>query len=743
MLQNLFGAQLDLPVRLAIALLVIGVLLGLTVFIVRHLGREGRGGAARSRQARLAVLDSVTIDPRRRLVLVRRDEVEHLLLVGGSTDIVVEPAISRAPAREPAVLREPAVAREPAREAMPPREPREALPLREPREALAPREGRDALPAREAMLQREALPPREVLTTREAPLSRETVPPREATVPREVPVPREALVARESIYARDPQAPRRPLSPPVAAKPALESTAGETAATPPAPAPAKPEEPPTLAAGVAREPAAAPAIAAALEADAPAPEIRRPLPARRTTDRTAPAIDTPRRPDAGTPRAPFVRPQRLDPNIDPARVAPSVTASVEAPAASEAAATPSTPVQEDALATKSQAALPTGGAPRVSVAPDAPRKVENAVAPEVTLDLPPPASPVTPPVTPPVAERAAPVAPPELPSAPVAAAARADAPAPRRGTTFTLGKDVRPAGAPRTEPRLAESAQGRPTEPPVAASPVTPPPVIAPVASDFETPAARAPDIIPALTLEDLLGPDAAEIPGDAAGSAPPPVEEAAPARRGLGALFRTANMKARPEGESPEAPQQAPAAVPGAEPAALEVMARPAAARVVEPTDLATIAPDDTAPDTARRPLQPAPEVRARPVDPRDLKVRMAPPAPAIVVEPVAPNAPEPAAATPAAATPAPPAPPRRWVLPRATPPKAPQPDAFARELDNPFALDSGSMVSIDAPTLPPPVAESKAPAPPKTEAATEKDPFEDLEAEMANLLGRGTGPR
>ncbi|HQS49767.1 MAG TPA: flagellar biosynthesis protein FliO, partial [Xanthobacteraceae bacterium] len=83
-------------------------------------------------------------------------------------------------------------------------------------------------------------------------------------------------------------------------------------------------------------------------------------------------------------------------------------------------------------------------------------------------------------------------------------------------------------------------------------------------------------------------------------------------------------------------------------------------------------------------------------------------------------------------------------WVLPRATPPAAPQPDAFARELANPFALDSGSMVSID-PALPPPVAESKAPAPPKAEAAAaaEKDPFEDLEAEMANLLGRGTGPR
>ncbi|MFH1554180.1 MAG: hypothetical protein ABII76_04860, partial [Pseudomonadota bacterium] len=114
-----------------------------------------------------------------------------------------------------------------------------------------------------------------------------------------------------------------------------------------------------------------------------------------------------------------------------------------------------------------------------------------------------------------------------------------------------------------------------------------------------------------------------------------------------------------------------------------------------------------------------------------------MAPPAPAIVVEPVASNAP-----APAAVTAAPPAPPRRWVLPRATPPAAPQPDAFARELANPFALDSGSMVSID-PALPQPVADSKAPAPPKTEDATEKDPFEDLEAEMANLLGRGTGPR
>ncbi len=100
MLQDLLGAQLDLPVRVAIATIVIAALLGLTVLIVRRLSGAGAGGGPRSRQARLAVVDSVAVDPRRRLVLVRRDEVEHLLLVGGTSDIVVEPAIGRTAARE-------------------------------------------------------------------------------------------------------------------------------------------------------------------------------------------------------------------------------------------------------------------------------------------------------------------------------------------------------------------------------------------------------------------------------------------------------------------------------------------------------------------------------------------------------------------------------------------------------------------------------------------------------------------
>jgi hypothetical protein len=50
-----------------------------------------RGG--RNRQPRLQVLDAAAIDTRRRIVLIRRDNVEHLVMIGGPTDIVIESGI--------------------------------------------------------------------------------------------------------------------------------------------------------------------------------------------------------------------------------------------------------------------------------------------------------------------------------------------------------------------------------------------------------------------------------------------------------------------------------------------------------------------------------------------------------------------------------------------------------------------------------------------------------------------------
>src|SRR5215470_8649202 len=78
--------------------------------LVGSFGSEGTGAAGRrGRQLRLAVIDAAKVDGRRHLILIRRDNLEHLLMIGGPTDIVVEPAIVRA--REPALARPPGICR--------------------------------------------------------------------------------------------------------------------------------------------------------------------------------------------------------------------------------------------------------------------------------------------------------------------------------------------------------------------------------------------------------------------------------------------------------------------------------------------------------------------------------------------------------------------------------------------------------------------------------------------------------
>lgn len=77
-------------------ILVIGLIL-LAGALLRRYGTNGLRGlnAGRRGARRLAVVEALNVDPRRRLVLVRRDDTEHLLLIGGSTDVVVETAIRR------------------------------------------------------------------------------------------------------------------------------------------------------------------------------------------------------------------------------------------------------------------------------------------------------------------------------------------------------------------------------------------------------------------------------------------------------------------------------------------------------------------------------------------------------------------------------------------------------------------------------------------------------------------------
>lgn len=44
-------------------------------------------------EKRLEVVDHASVDGRRRLVLIRRDNVEHLIMTGGPVDVVIETGI--------------------------------------------------------------------------------------------------------------------------------------------------------------------------------------------------------------------------------------------------------------------------------------------------------------------------------------------------------------------------------------------------------------------------------------------------------------------------------------------------------------------------------------------------------------------------------------------------------------------------------------------------------------------------
>src|SRR6202000_1374810 len=72
-------------------------LIGAAAWLVRRFAGNRLGANTnRGRMPRLAVIDAAAVDGRRRLVLVRRDNIEHLLMIGGPPDIVVEPNIVRA-----------------------------------------------------------------------------------------------------------------------------------------------------------------------------------------------------------------------------------------------------------------------------------------------------------------------------------------------------------------------------------------------------------------------------------------------------------------------------------------------------------------------------------------------------------------------------------------------------------------------------------------------------------------------
>jgi flagellar biogenesis protein FliO len=91
----MFGSWGGLILQFTVTLVVVLVLVAAVYWLVRRYSSGGLGRIGRGRVPRLAVVDAMPVDGRRRLVLVRRDNIEHLILIGGPTDIVVEQAIQR------------------------------------------------------------------------------------------------------------------------------------------------------------------------------------------------------------------------------------------------------------------------------------------------------------------------------------------------------------------------------------------------------------------------------------------------------------------------------------------------------------------------------------------------------------------------------------------------------------------------------------------------------------------------
>ncbi len=86
--------NVELYAKVIIALLFVLGLIGLLATAVRRWGlgvpQTGRKHRA---DKRLGLVEVMPLDAKRRLVLVRRDEVEHLLILGATSEVVVETGI--------------------------------------------------------------------------------------------------------------------------------------------------------------------------------------------------------------------------------------------------------------------------------------------------------------------------------------------------------------------------------------------------------------------------------------------------------------------------------------------------------------------------------------------------------------------------------------------------------------------------------------------------------------------------
>jgi len=90
--------EFDTYIRFLLALGFVLALIGIGTWLIKRFALERGVPQARRAAKRLQVVETLSIDTRRKLVLVRRDATEHLLLFGPNQELLVENGIGQAAA---------------------------------------------------------------------------------------------------------------------------------------------------------------------------------------------------------------------------------------------------------------------------------------------------------------------------------------------------------------------------------------------------------------------------------------------------------------------------------------------------------------------------------------------------------------------------------------------------------------------------------------------------------------------
>lgn len=85
--------EIDTLARSLMALAFVLALIGGAALLGRRFGLTPRATAKQDNGKRLAIVEVLQVDAKRRLVLVRRDATEHLLILGATGELVVEQGI--------------------------------------------------------------------------------------------------------------------------------------------------------------------------------------------------------------------------------------------------------------------------------------------------------------------------------------------------------------------------------------------------------------------------------------------------------------------------------------------------------------------------------------------------------------------------------------------------------------------------------------------------------------------------